>query len=602
LTRTLLTRSALTERDSEHLHIKTWTLLENMAPKPEDGVIDLTDSPPAANVVSGLPASDIPIDDSDDEDLRLAIAMSLQEHESHAANESQVPDMDLKKKEVHQSNPSASGVLGIDRKAMEAERLARLKRKRDDETEHLPNAIRGPRISPPPIRREVKQYTVSQAAVSSNNIPSSTSTTLYPKGKVFKTHAPGYSSEGTISFSELVAPAKSFIWDFDWLFPHFSTNSTKFLLVMHAKSQIQRDQLESDFNGIPNIRLCFPWMEGNVNCMHSKLMLLFYDDEARCRIVVPTANLVGFDWGVGRVMENMLWLIDLPTLPPNQPPAETEFESSLDTFIRAQGVPANVLSKLSKHDFKETQGVRFVHTIGGSHVGQSWRDTGLCGLGKAISSLELATKDPIDIDFVTSSVGSLNEEFMRSIYLACQGDDGTSEFGVRNSKKGTVKRKHENDKALDLENAGRDWRDHFRVYFPSRDTVDSSNGGPRSAGTICFSGKWWESTKFPRENMRDCVSVRGGLLMHNKVSPLNPLTTHDETIMQEACINATGRLFLPDSLKVARGGVLAGPILVAPICLRAPGTSCSFGGCEFLILIARTGVDWCRIKLQSSQS
>ena len=72
---------------------------------------------------------------------------------------------------------------------------------------------------------------------------------------------------------------------------------------MHAKYPSQREQIEADFNGIPNIRLYFPKMEGIVNCMHSKLMVLFYEE--RCRIVVPTANLVGFDWGVGRVMENM---------------------------------------------------------------------------------------------------------------------------------------------------------------------------------------------------------------------------------------------------------------------------------------------------------
>jgi hypothetical protein len=52
------------------------------------------------------------------------------------------------------------------------------------------------------------------------------------------------------------------------------------------------------------MRLCFPPMEGQVNCMHSKLMLLFYPENLR--IVIPSANLVPYDWGEqGGVMENV---------------------------------------------------------------------------------------------------------------------------------------------------------------------------------------------------------------------------------------------------------------------------------------------------------
>lgn len=44
-------------------------------------------------------------------------------------------------------------------------------------------------------------------------------------------------------------------------------------------------------------------MDGPVNCMHSKLMLLFHPDYLR--IVVPSANLVPYDWGEVGVMENV---------------------------------------------------------------------------------------------------------------------------------------------------------------------------------------------------------------------------------------------------------------------------------------------------------
>lgn len=51
-----------------------------------------------------------------------------------------------------------------------------------------------------------------------------------------------------------------------------------------------------------NMRFCFPPMHG-VGSMHSKLQLLKYAD--RLRIVIPTGNLVPYDWGETGVMENV---------------------------------------------------------------------------------------------------------------------------------------------------------------------------------------------------------------------------------------------------------------------------------------------------------
>ena len=60
----------------------------------------------------------------------------------------------------------------------------------------------------------------------------------------------------------------------------------------------------NDSEQIPNLLLCFPSMIGSVNCMHSKLQLLFHKDYLR--VVVPSANLLDFDWGErGGFMENV---------------------------------------------------------------------------------------------------------------------------------------------------------------------------------------------------------------------------------------------------------------------------------------------------------
>ena len=68
--------------------------------------------------------------------------------------------------------------------------------------------------------------------------------------------------------------------------------------------KMKKRQYESETATMKNLRLCFPPMEPQVNCMHSKLMLLFHRHYVR--IVVPTANLISFDWGEeGGCMENV---------------------------------------------------------------------------------------------------------------------------------------------------------------------------------------------------------------------------------------------------------------------------------------------------------
>ncbi|OAP57545.1 hypothetical protein AYL99_08283 [Fonsecaea erecta] len=409
----------------------------------------------------------------------------------------------------------------------------------DDEDEDDPNDNKNTST-----RR--KDTTGSSSSSFSSIVGNSNSSTanLYPDGIALKTYVAGHSSAGTITFEKVVSPSSqlescllsSFIWNLDWLLPHFETRRTKFQLVMHAKDTREREAVQRDFQGVPNVRLTFPPMGGNISCMHSKLMLLFYKDHEefgsamgkkgpiggpRCRIVVPTANLVDFDWGVGGFMENTVWLIDLPPKAASDaansssahgatttaaPPAagrQTSFEKSLKEFLRAQTVPEDVIRKLDLFDFGKTERYGFVHSIGGVHGGQAWQTTGVCGLGRTVTELGLASRGPIRMDYVSSSIGSLNDEFLRSIHLAASGDNGLTEYNRRVDKRGPVKQGS--------------WKENFRFYFPSDQTVRTSKGGPSSAGTVCFNIAWWNNPNFPRSNMYDCVSVREGLLMHNKL-------------------------------------------------------------------------------------
>jgi hypothetical protein len=66
-----------------------------------------------------------------------------------------------------------------------------------------------------------------------------------------------------------------------------------------------------------NVKFCFPSMAGQINCMHSKLQMLSHP--THLRIVVPSANLVPYDWGEeGGVIENVsLISVRLGSIPLN---------------------------------------------------------------------------------------------------------------------------------------------------------------------------------------------------------------------------------------------------------------------------------------------
>ncbi|KAL8946869.1 MAG: hypothetical protein Q9222_006789, partial [Ikaeria aurantiellina] len=472
----------------------------------------------------------------DDEDLKRAIALSLQSttkqevidldsDTSSTTDDEPIRNDTVQKQDVPPpAVPSANGILGLDRKAMELERLAR---KRKASISLPPMQRKVPKTSPIPIDPQPSSAPVSQASESP-----------YPNGTIKKTWAFNHPRKSDIKIEELLqrdslslAVLSSFQWDIPWLFTKLNLSTTQVVLIMQAETDDLKVQYRNEVSTIsPNLRLCFPSMRGQINCMHSKLMLLSYP--THLRVAVPTANLVPYDWGETGVMENMVFVIDLPRLPPNSPTSMqklTYFGDSLTYFLTAQGLEPSIINSLQHFDFSATKDLAFVHTIGGAHTGDDWQRTGYPGLGRAISQLGLATQEPLNIDYVTSSIGALTMDFLSTIYHAAQGDDGMAEYNHRTSNR-TSKTKNKATFPPSQDNI----KDNFHIFFPSHPTIVASTGGPRNAGTICFQRKWWDAATFPRSCLRDCKSRRRGMLMHNKLlfgrpaPPLNQNTTDSE--------------------------------------------------------------------------
>ncbi|KAF5000414.1 hypothetical protein FGRMN_1745 [Fusarium graminum] len=430
-------------------------------------------------------------DMDEDEALRYAIALSLQEQEIEKEKSSQIPSASTLTSRRNGTGSSGAGLslLSFDRKKMEEERLQRLAKRRRSPTDDQDT------VEVPPSKRTTPSELPRTVAG-----PLPHSLLPYPNGVIKRTWAKGYSrTSEDIKIEEVfqkdhleLALLSSYQWDDEWLVSKLDLRKTKLLLLAFADNEAQKSEMRS--NAPPGIKFVFPAMNGP-GAMHSKLQLLKYPDYLR--VVVPTANLVPYDWGETGVMENV--------------------GSWVEALFVVLTVQDDELLTLSSDGLfnrpTSTKGLRASsanHFHPGGHQGDSLKRIGYSGLGTSVASLGLATDDPIEVDFVCASLGSLNYDLVGAIYNACQGDDGLTEYKSRVSRAGAAKNKAPNPWKDKL-------KDCFRIYFPTDETVGRSRGGRNSAGTICIQPKWWRSPTFPTELVRDCVNTREGLLMHSKM-------------------------------------------------------------------------------------
>ncbi|KAK9474008.1 tyrosyl-DNA phosphodiesterase-domain-containing protein [Dipodascopsis tothii] len=454
-------------------------------------------------------------------------------------------------------------LAGLDRTAMERERLARAGVRTAPEAAVMPHEQRlggGPRgtkrdsrdsddDSADDAEEPVPDLTIRQTATwfGSKKLRISGRDAEYVHGVVKKTFVQGYArADNQIRIEEVLrkddvrtAVLSSFQWDFDWLFTKTGLGAIDLVLVVQAKGEEERHSMKTQLESLPRVRVCLPPMRGQTFTMHSKLMLLFYDDYLR--VAVPSANLTDYDWGeAGGVLENMVYIHDFPRLPQARPqPAhmgrynfgkydvDSDIESNAtdhDTgsvlppfqrellyFIKRQGMPADVVrAVLEDYDFSQTADVRFVHSVGGDSKRACTIDrTGFPGLASAIHSLGLGGADA-RVDFLISSLGNISPEFLRTMYRAACGNAIVNGRSILPRQGRAI-----SDSLADIER-------RFRVYFPTHDTVAASKPGPMGAGTVCFQVNYWQNPNFPRAILRDGRSVRPGCLMHNKVMFVRP--------------------------------------------------------------------------------
>lgn len=256
------------------------------ADEPQQNFVDLTAESDDDEVIPVFPKSksvigsdtdadedgaEVEDEDDEDEDLKRAIALSLQGSEDTAknppnsshGNKEPGPPSDAESSAADHAPLQSSGLLGLNRKQMEEERLARIaKRKADDvgDIDHRPVKHSKNELNQP--ARQGSSGSVSTEYASKIGVPqarhesadskprlltpSRTSAVQFPKGVVKKTYAQYCPRTGDdITIEEVfqrsdleLAVLSSFLWDMEWLFSKIDTKLTRFLLVMQAKDEL----------------------------------------------------------------------------------------------------------------------------------------------------------------------------------------------------------------------------------------------------------------------------------------------------------------------------------------------------------------------------
>lgn len=212
--------------------------------------------------------------DDEDEALRQAIAISLGEAATTTTTDD-VPgsankveqglgkDHAQDEADNHSSSARDMGLLGMDRKAMEEERLARLKKRKAGPTNLNSHDGREPELPPaqrPRLLNGLAGHPTGRPGMSMPGLPTAISSLNsnsnaskgaseaglpYSQGIVLRTWAKGYARrDDDITIEEVLqkdslelAVLSSFQWDDEWLMRKLDLKKTKVLLIAYAEDE-----------------------------------------------------------------------------------------------------------------------------------------------------------------------------------------------------------------------------------------------------------------------------------------------------------------------------------------------------------------------------
>ncbi|KAI0278964.1 tyrosyl-DNA phosphodiesterase-domain-containing protein [Russula aff. rugulosa BPL654] len=413
-----------------------------------------------------------------------------------------------------------------ERAQLEQERLARLKRLRDE-----PH----PQDAEPPSKRPTPSREMSSAPASEARPSQRGSQTVDEGVEVFwdgelrqtaNAHVEvgrnGEDGRPIFRLSQIIgdkseielAIISTYALQLSWIYTFFNPSTPVVLVTQPAPSENGNPTIKEV---LPNWIRVTPFLRGGRGVMHMKFFLLFYRT-GRLRVVVSTANLMDHDW---RDIENTVWVQDVPRRPsaiPHQPKSD-DFPSTLESVLYAINVTPAIASLVStghpniplntvrpgvlrtRWDFSRVR-TTLIPSIAGKHEG--WPaviKSGHTALMRAVSRLNPQQR-AVSLEYQGSSIGAYSAAWLNEFILSGKGVSSEALLNAPKSRRVATPNPLPNT---------------LKILFPTREWVRSSVLGEAGGGTMFCRKRSWEAAKFPRNLFYESRSRRGRVLMHSKM-------------------------------------------------------------------------------------
>ncbi|KAJ1729951.1 hypothetical protein LPJ72_004704 [Coemansia sp. Benny D160-2] len=261
----------------------------------------------------------------------------------------------------------------------------------------------------------------------------------FPDGTVRLTHVLGEPQDTSkyYSLTDLLQPSKlrkalltTYVFDVEWLLMHTGLSTKLVIVKSYSPSEEQTGVYQSEDGRITFVNPVFGVQKYPV--MHSKIMLLFYDDYVR--FVALSANLIEIDW---TVLANIMYIQDFPyksgtQLDQNYSGSNGQnsqqhglpFCESLKAALRDMDVPEQVVKQMDGIDMSRAR-VHVVTTVPTSRIrlkGKHADSYGISRLGSIAQAMRRESKVSDSEWFDTklfcygSSLSRLDAKYLDSFY------------------------------------------------------------------------------------------------------------------------------------------------------------------------------------------
>ncbi|KZT61887.1 phospholipase D/nuclease [Calocera cornea HHB12733] len=413
-----------------------------------------------------------------------------------------------------------------ERAKMEQERLARQKRHLEERANQ--NGTKRPRTTSPTPESssaasspEFKRNVLPKVAEKPNVDPTGG---YFWDGEIRQTgnaHVEADPNRPRFRIREIVSPTSdlefvllsSYCTDTPWLTTFLPTS--KPLLLVVDPDPDQRGHAGLKHLGIGDWLRVTPRIWQSRGVMHIKLMLLFYKS-GRLRVVLPTANLVDYDW---RDIENTVFVQDLPSIPDpsSEDPQSHDFPTYLWSVLKSLNVPAGLLNLVNtgyhelplqsledlqnKWDWSKVK-ARLVASVAGNYEG--WYNVRMYGhprLAAVIRDIGAPPKKGkvLNIECQGSSVGNYTTQYLNEVYKSCCGIDPIDWLDTPKARLAKLP-----------------WPP-VKILFPALKTVDESVFGRNGGGSFFCRKMYWNKAGAPKQLFHNAKAKDGRVLMHTKM-------------------------------------------------------------------------------------